>query len=283
MLINSESQLRKYLPNAFATVEGEVSLYDKLEPYLMEAQTWMINSITGKECVTQLTEEADDNAAKAEACRVMTCDALMHAIPALDVVLTPNGFGVVSNQNIAPASKDRVQRLIDSIEMQRDDAIMHLMKYLRSNRLWLESQIFRIWSKTLLPDIAITTQLGIRDHQFSAYLSLMPRIIQIEAMLAAEFISPELLDHLHKYQFGIGFATMSPAEKAGRAYVLTHLRTEIVSQLGGAPLNRTFMNDLVQMIRSEPDLFPQWRDSATAQLFTPDVFENKKKANGYFF
>lgn len=30
-------------------------------------------------------------------------------IPQLDLVLTPTGFGVVSNQNLAPASADRVK------------------------------------------------------------------------------------------------------------------------------------------------------------------------------
>lgn len=37
-------------------------------------------------------------------------------VPSLDLVLTPNGFGIVSNQNVAPASRDRVARLIASLE-----------------------------------------------------------------------------------------------------------------------------------------------------------------------
>ena len=38
------------------------------------------------------------------------------AIPSLDLVLTTNGFGIVSNQNVVPASRERVDALISSLE-----------------------------------------------------------------------------------------------------------------------------------------------------------------------
>ena len=88
MLIQTEQQLRKYLPNAFATVEGEVSLFDKLQPYLAEAEVWLRSSITGKDMLLLLAAADDEETAKGEASRAVTCDALMHAIPSLDVVLT---------------------------------------------------------------------------------------------------------------------------------------------------------------------------------------------------
>ena len=283
MLIQTEQQLRKYLPNAFATVEGEVSLFDKLQPYLAEAEVWLRSSITGKDMLLLLAAADDEETAKGEASRAVTCDALMHAIPSLDVVLTPNGFGVVSNQNVAPASKDRVQRLMNSMEQQRDDAVTHLLKLIRGQKAWQQSPVFNLWCRTLFPDIGVVSQLGVTEHQFAKYLELIPRIIHIETSLAAEFISPELLEHLHRYQFGIGYDKLSPLEQSGRAYVITHLRAEIVAELQGLPMNRRYMTDLVQFRRSSPEVFPQWHASATAELFSPPVFENKKDAQGYFF
>ena len=283
MLINNETLLRKYLPNAFATVEGEVSLYDKLQPYLQEAENWLKVSVTGKDIIDQFCEAEEGHTLRGEACRAIICDALMHAVPSLDVVLTPNGFGIVSNQNIAPASKERIERLVNSMEMQRDDAVMHLLKGLRLNPTWHESEVFGYWAQTLLPNISITAQLGIRDHQFTEYLALVPRIMQIEAQLANTYISPELLEHLHRYQFGIGYDNYTAAQKGGRAYVITYLRPEILSQLRGQPLNEQYMTDLVNVIRSQPAIFPMWHASKTAELFAPPVFENKKNAQGYFF
>ncbi len=282
MLIDSEELLRSYLPNAMATVEGEASLYEKLESYLMGAEGWLVSNVTGPEVLQELEGNEEDKAFP-WACRAVVCEALRRGIPSLDVVLTPNGFGVVSNQNIAPASKDRVERLIASMEQQRDDAIIMLLRNIQRRTTWQESEVFAYWSQTLCPNISVCQQCGIHEHRFSEYQAMVPRILQIEQELAFSYISPELLEHLHTYQFGIGYSEMSPAEQSGRAYVLTHMVAEIVSQLRGLPLRKSFMDDLVNVIRSQPEIFPLWHSSETAKLFAPSVFENKKDAQGYFF
>lgn len=282
MIITSNQELRSYLPNALVTVEGEMSLLDKLTPYMSEAETWLSTYITGVTPLQTISDNSED-AARSLLCRIIVAHALIHAIPSLDLVLTPNGFGIVSNQNIAPASRERIERLMASIEQQRDDAIILLQKQLFRRTDWLQSEVFAYWSQTLLPNIAVCHQLRITEHRFVAYRALVPRIIQIEDELAHSFISPELLAHLHNYQFGIGYNSMSPAEQSERAYVLTHLQAEIVSQLNGLPLRHRYMSALVNIIRSQPDIFPQWHSSETAQLFMPPVFENKKEAQGYFF
>ena len=282
MLIHSDSELRSFLPNALVTVEGEMSLFEKLSSYLTEAETWLATFITGAAPLAAITAE-NEGANRPLYCRIVVCHALIHAIPSLDLVLTPNGFGIVSNQNIAPASRDRVDRLIGSIEMQRDDAIILLQKQFFRRTDWHQSEVFGYWAQTLLPNISVCHQLQIREHRFVSYRALVPRIIQIEDELAHSFISPELLAYLHTYQFGIGYAELSPAEQSGRAYVLTHLQAEIVSQLSGQPIRHRYMSDLVNVIRSQPDIFPLWHSSDTAKLFEPPVFENKKEAQGYFF
>jgi len=41
--------------------------------------------------------------------------------------------------------------------------------------------------------------------------------------------------------------------------------------------------DVVNIIRENPDTFPEWHESYVSELFEPPVFENKKQASGYFF
>ena len=41
--------------------------------------------------------------------------------------------------------------------------------------------------------------------------------------------------------------------------------------------------DIVNYIRQRHEAYPEWHNSATAQLFSPPVFKNKKNAAGYFF
>lgn len=283
MIIKDESQLRRYLPNAFATVEGEVTLYDKVLPYLAESETWLQTGMTGRAVLINLTDRAETDEVRTEACRAVVCNALMHAIPALDVVLTPNGFGIVSNQNLSPASKERVQRLIDTMEMQRDDAVIHLMKFLHTDPNWRQCEVFPFWSQTLLPEVSVTSELGIFTHQFAEYLALVPRIVAIEAELAESYFSQELMFHLRRYQFGIDRDRLSALDRASRNYLISHIRAEIITVLAGGQIRKRALEDLVNYIRIRPRIFPQWASSATAQLFSPPVFINRKWANGFFF
>ena len=53
--------------------------------------------------------------------RAVYATAAYNALPTLDLVATPNGFGVVSNQNIAPASKERVAAFRESLRQYKSD------------------------------------------------------------------------------------------------------------------------------------------------------------------
>ena len=75
------------------------------------------------------------------ATRVAVLEAYNLAIPHLDLVLTENGFGVVSNQNVAPASRDRVLRLAQQVRDSRDDAVDDLIDALRGKEQWREHAI----------------------------------------------------------------------------------------------------------------------------------------------
>lgn len=282
MLITNDQELRSFLPNALATVEGEMSLYEKLNNYLSEAETWIAANITGTETLAAITADNEDMT-RPLLCRIAVCHALLFAIPSLDLVLTPNGFGIVNNQNIVPASKERVERLIATIEKQRDDTIILLLEKLRKNAQWVDSDAGRYWAETLFPNIDVCERMGIKEHLWDGYQRLRPQIIAIETLIAIGFISPELMHDLHGYQFGDMCNSLSADAKSAWAYLLTRLQSEVLYQLGGQPPRQQYLADLVNFIRNNIELFQQWAESDTAQLYTPPVFVNKKEAQGYFF
>ena len=147
-------------------------------------------------------------------CRIAVCHALLFAIPSLDLVLTPNGFGIVNNQNIVPASKERVERLIATIEKQRDDTIILLLEKLRKKAQWVDSDAGRYWAETLFPNIDVCERMGIKEHLWDGYQRLRPQIIAIETLIANGFISPELMHDLHGYQFGEVYNSLSADAKS---------------------------------------------------------------------
>ena len=68
----------------------------------------VVNTFTSVSTFNTICGYTDSNNIKILCSRLVVADALRRAIPSLDIVLTPNGFGVVSTQNLAPASKPRV-------------------------------------------------------------------------------------------------------------------------------------------------------------------------------
>lgn len=102
-LITSDEQLRRYLPNAFATAQGEPPFFDKVLPWLETAERWVFQQFIGDTFESSLLAMGENEPVRLTATCVVAHEAMLRAVPSLDLVLTPNGFGIVSNQNVAPA------------------------------------------------------------------------------------------------------------------------------------------------------------------------------------
>lgn len=278
-LVTNETQVRKMMPNAFATVEGERDLLEKLEPYIDEAEEFVEKRLTGETLFSEMVESVETDPVKLLATRIIVTHAFFKAVPALDLVLTPNGFGIVSNTNVAPASKERVERLIDALEGQRDNGIEQLLFRLPSVEGWLQTQQAKYFSSTLFPNISVCHRLAIRQHRWSEYVQLHGQFVFIESQLAEAYFSQE--------QMKVFRNKIITAE-----LMASPLMNEIVRQLQSLELmlvtekmhvHPQSFYDLVNVIREHPETFPEWHASDTAKLYTPAVYINKKENGGYWF
>ncbi|MBR6263225.1 MAG: hypothetical protein IKR05_08420 [Prevotella sp.] len=276
-IIKGNTALRQLIPNTLATVPGEPSWYEKLYPSLQEAERWLEQNITGKAVLDALQSEDDTNIVKQVCAKIITAQALMSAIPSLDLVLTPNGFGIVNTQNVVPASKDRIERLINSVEKQRDEAIDTLLCKLPSWEGWLESPQGRFFAATLFPRLSICRRLAVREHLWDKYQEIRTRLIKIEAVLAQTYFSPEQMDVFR--------------QKVIKQLQPNAIMTDVIRQLQSLEMMlvtdmqvhpQSFF-DIVNTIREHADIFPEWHQSKTAELYMPITFLNKKESSGYFF
>lgn len=275
-LITNDQQLRELIPNVFSNVKGETSLFDKVAPFLASAEQWLINNFCSLKTFNVICGYTDDNPTKTTAQRIVVCEALRNAVPSLDLVLTPNGFGVVNNQNIAPASKERVARLVNSLAEQRDELLELFIPMLVGASKWKESAQYGFFSASLFPNIDLASLCGFTANRWEKYVELRTKAIDIENSLAEEFISPELMD---KFRLTvIGGTLSSDAEPVVRG-----IKAQVVDVLLDKPISTRRMMYLVNIIRNDINSFPEWHNSATAKLFTPPVFKNNKKSSGYFF
>ncbi len=280
-LITNDQQLRRYMPNAFATAQGETPLFDKVLPWLETAERWLFSQFVGDGYADSFLALDESDPVRLTAVCVVTHEAMLRAVPSLDLVLTPNGFGIVSNQNVAPASRDRVARLIASLETSRDNSIEQLIGYLFREDEWYQSTIRQWFTATLFPNIDLANLCGFTDHRWANYLGLRSKAIDVEQRIAEEFVSPEQLAVFREEVFSMSWDFSLTA--SSHTQIIERLRSVIVSALQGNTLNIQSLRDIVDFMRKHDEQFPEFRSSRTYKLFEPPIFENKKRNHGYWF
>jgi hypothetical protein len=280
-LITSDEQLRLLIPNVLATVEGEPTLIEKLYPYLETAEQWAIDTFVPEAILDEIAEA--DSFGPNERFRfplekIVACHAYMTAIPSLDLILTPNGFGIVSNQNVVPASRERVDALITSLESQRDAAIEALILRLSSRSAWRESPQGQYFAATMFPFLNLCRRLAIREHIWDSYQQLHERLIKIENVLADTYFSQEQMQVFRSHVI-----TQGRSASDLESQIIRSLQSYELQLLTDIQVHPQCYYDLVNVIREHPDTFAAWHSSPVAVLYTPPVYNNKKESGGYWF
>lgn len=276
-IITTDAQLRAHLPNIIASVKGETPLLEKLAAFLEQAEEWTATTFTSQSLFDSICGIDDTAPVKSALSRLVAAEAMLRAIPSLDIVLTPNGFAVVGTQNLTPASKARVDRLVAAMLSQRDDCIAQLLTLLPDEQQWLSTPQADFFGASLFPSTDIVEDVGaVCASKWQKYLELRPQLIDLEASLAEEWFSPELMTALR-------YENLRRSLTGKRKVVADQIKVQIVGYLRVGSFNTRRLADIVNVIRQDERDFPEWHDSDVAQLFSPPVFRNRKEAPGYFF
>ena len=250
-------------------------------PWLETAENWLFAQFIGEEFAARFLDIEETEPERIAASCIVALEALRNAVPSLDLVLTPNGFGIVSNQNVAPVSRDRVARLIASLETSRDNAIEQLISYLFQSSQWYDTPMRRWFTATLFPNIDLANLCGFTEHRWTNYIDLRSHAIEVEQQIANDYVSPEQLAVFHDENCSLdGELSLATSQHNS---VTQLLRSIVVRILKGEPMPVHSLRDIVDFMRKNEDRFPDFRNSATYQLFDPPIFENKKSNKGYFF
>lgn len=275
-LITDEMRLREHIPDLIATVKGETPFIERLAVFLDLAEDWVTQTFTGEEVFSAVCDNRHSPLLRPLSALV-AAEAMRRAIPTLDIMLTPNGFAVVSTNSLAPASKPRVDRLIGSMLTQRDNCISALLRLLPAMSGWKDTAQARYFAETLFPDLGITDSVSnATGTKWDRYLELRPHIIDLEASLSEEWFSEELMSALRTENLH--------GDLTGKRKTATRqIQAQIVSYLRTGSFNIRRLADIVNLIRLDTENFSEWHRSETATLFEPPVFRNEKKSSGYFF
>ena len=283
----SQKEFEKFVPSLR---DGGEEIYKGIKPYLQPAY-WRLKN--------ELKVELMNNKCAPYFRRAVYATAAYNALPTLDLVATPNGFGVVSNQNIAPASKERVAAFRESLRQYKSDCKDQcLERYFQSARDGIADQgkknadggiekieipadtILRsgvIYSATVARDNGITMPDGQPVYEEELH--------RLEYKLAAADVKIKKLICGRQYRYEMGAGRFN--EKLD--LMLRRLAAMYVMQADRRAV-KDYENEILDFmeeeINSNPDSerYAYYKTSVQRELRkNPVRYENRKEDPTYFF
>lgn len=271
MLIENNEELLTFIPNVLKNVQGEKSLFDKMKGALLDAEALVHQYV----CSMDVLESFEKSSKTVQDCkRICALTAYYNSLATMDLVLTPNGFGVVSNDTIAPASKERTKALAQYIVQQRDESLNITVQELRKNEQWRTSAVGQYWRKWLVQDLLYAKAVGATEKTFDFHLATEQKRTIFEDEIAEMAISHDIMDELRdKSQKDL----LSPVEgslvRLVVAMEIKYLKDEVL------PI---CYDRVVNFIRRNLDTFTTWESSHAASLYQDDSYHNDKNKGGYW-
>ena len=255
------------IPNTLLEVEGETPLAVKLAPWIQSAKNWLESEYLGSD---DFLTEIDN----VRAIRIVVFKAFADAIPSLDLIVTPTGFGVVSTDSVAPASKDRIKRLLESIKTQIDGELDLLLEFCHKYPEWRESERGSYFCSTFLSSLR-----DCRKMVFDSYDDMRSEAIQVESLMAEQYLGHNLMTRLRdEYNSRKPFTSHLLADRVHAAI------KEIIYRVDNRPITVclwVFCRPIIERLPDFPEYFEIWK-AEMGEIFNQQPFKNNIKGS-YFF
>ena len=269
--------ITKFFPNYIVPGYNESKLIDKISTFIAAAHTWAQTYIAPSSFI-ETHEELQDIYNDIIAAR-----ALYLAAPALDVTMHPNGLAVVNTDALAPASAERSKEFRNALDRQLLDHIDAFLQHVTtSENIFPEyadtTPAKQIWLNTIFYDCNDLIAYTAIPYSWDSLINTITKIQLREQEIAEKFISTELLKRFRSQKGPAGYITQTEI-------LLTRELKIIISRYLNTESDITFndMRRIVNTLRINQTIFPEWHTSETAKLFDPPVFRNQKHSGGYFF
>ena len=272
----TEKLIQSVLPNTLITVDEEIPLSARIEPYVKDSVNWLESLVVGD---VQLPPDLEELAVRAVVLR-----AVIHAVPALDIVVTPTGFGVVSSDSLVPASKDRIERLISTLSKYLDSTVRILQTKCVHCKDWRKTSRGKWYCSTFYPYLSDASSLtGEGQDLFQVYKTARGIALQFEKTLAEEYLGYELMDYL-KAEFFCGsdeyLDLLTLIHDGICRYVARNIRIRN-AECPNPHGSWHFAESILRLVRQDKYLLKIWEESMQKKLEAEQVNYTRKGA--YFF
>lgn len=202
MICSTLEKFKKYHP----TIVG--SDYSKYESDIVDANLWIKRELLGESLYDHVDDSSEDQTLISLCEAVVARKAYMEGIPSYDVTETASGFVVARNENQAPASPERVAKLVKSMESKLSNSIEDLLEYLEDNStedgsgpgdygsLWRGSLTYTFLSDTFIPTIRMFRRYAPFPESRMEWVAQKPRMINVIKLKMYPVLSQELCEEI---------------------------------------------------------------------------------------
>lgn len=271
-------QFCKAIPSA---VLPDDALFNRISDYIEQAESY-VNNLTNGLLDLNFDYSEDPTTAYARATawaiRLVCARAYSHAIPHIDLVLTSTGFGVVSNTNVAPASAERVNRLLDSLIRSEIHAYYRLIDAMRGVANWSDSiQAKAVFATSIIWNPDIWELLGgdklpdVKDP-----IQANKRAIREAESAVQQLVSPDFYNEIVE---AVRHASQDELMNA----LIYYVQTLVMSMVNNDHSAEFRKGELLTFLEQNLAEFPTYANSTAykANHFKP--YENKQDDSCYFF
>lgn len=269
MIIEDIYTFQKYIPTAVF-----IQSFSMIEDALQVAEDWLTEKIISEDTLKEIEK---NEIALSLVKRAICTLAFYNAIPEIDLVLTEHGFAVTSAEVYTPASRQRVEALLNKTRERSKWAIDTVVRFLLKNYDdWRGTEQYKELSSTFISTIEDFEQhSGIIDPaaEWKTFLNTIPKMrnwIQekVYPYMSAEYIS-ELLEKFRDKEYII-----IPEETQVLEYIQDAVCLGVSENNDAAQVKLT---NALSIMRKHPGKFQTWAASPEAKGYTPD----RSKTNIY--
>ena len=255
------------------------SVYESVEPAIARQLSFSNDALLGVAGMQRM-EELGEGSTLVNWYKQLVClSAFLSVLRQLDLVLTPTGFGVVSNDNLAPASKQRVDALEGELRTQYHKTLAMTLNLLRSEN-WGATEQARHFIGHLYDEYTFffETHPNASATDWDGY---QQTIEEAEETLRTRMGDRQMDDILDAFRRG----DPNRLEPYRDLISLIVMFTDTWATKGGATLRAPVSHRLMRVLDSDDnkEYFKLYRESSNYQANHHEAFKNTKDSAGYVF
>lgn len=260
------------LKELIPTVTG--SSFEKYKPCINEALQWMTRRIAGRQLMSRIMDLGKENELWQLTQKLVAYKAYLIAIPLMDVVETANGFAVVNDTLLAPASVQRVENLGKGITTLLEQTLETFIECLEDDDQyhadWSASPTFSIMYESYIPTLRMFRRYGTFRGSYSDFINSaasMRAIIteKIEPTISWE-LSKALLIMIRNGKIKPEYQDI--VEGLRYAQASYHMKTDAAGE--------RWVMQVCEKLMQDPDAYPEFKSSGLYKYITKEKAIDEK-------